>query len=341
MDLQDVKSTSAGDYALLLENMGGGHRMDGSGEGRLVLLGSGGKEAVQSVGFDPIDQAALLSHGKELFWVGNDGLHIWNDSLRSYPGMPVAGSLYELHRTDSGYLAAINGGAPSADSYVSGLVLLEDEKKREWTYPGWLHSIAWAAGTVVGFASPTLDDPMITLTDLGPGNTGRALGDAIDSSLVWGQLISDGNRVMIFTTRSMSGATAELLITDIVSGSTARHPLTGAGSFFDVANWYEGSGPSNLLLHEGHILWITDNTLWRTDPASGETQRAFDVMDNVSVPGVAHYLSANGLLTVWRTEARWNLEKRSLSSGEVIDAIRGITVEGPEDLYVMGAVSLG
>lgn len=317
--------------------------MDGSGEGRLVLLSSEVNRTVESVKFDPIDQASLLSHGRELFWVGNDGLHTWEDSvLHTYPGLPVDGSLYELHRTDSGYLAAINGGAPQADSYVSGLILLENEMKREWTHPGWLHSIAWVAGTVVGLTSPNLDDPMVTLTDLGPGDSrGRALGDAIDSSSVWGQLTRDGNRVMVFTTRAMAGAAAELLIVDVVSGSTIKHPLGGAGASFDVADWYAGSGPSNPILHEGQLLWITGDTLWRTDPASGDTQRVYDVVKSNSTSGVAHYLSSNGLLSTWRTEAGWNLEMRHLSSGEVIDTMQGITVDGPPDLYVMGAVFLG
>lgn len=331
-------------FALLFQNTLGGHRVDGSGEGQVLLLGASGN-VLQKFPFLPIDQPGLVEHDGVLSWVGDDGAYIWSDELQTAATWATDGfisprsSLTSISAADGGFLIAIDGGAPSPDRYVSGLALIaKDQQPQVWSHDGWLGGgVTWVDERAVGFSSSTLFDPMITLTDLTTAPDGEKLAAPIDGSSVFGRLVADGKRVLVLHAPKMSGQVAHLWTHNVENGSTDLIPLSGDGAHLDVASRYSDSLPGDTILLEGSLYWLQGSKLWRADAQTGES---VVITDAGSDRHSTLFLTHNGLISVGRSKKEWSIECRDLASGEAVVAIGDIRVEGPKDMLPLGAVRL-
>lgn len=332
------------EFALLFQNTLGGHRVDGSGEGQVLLLGFGG-DVLETFPFLPIDQPGLVEHQGALSWVGDDGAYIWSEEMQMAATWATDGfieprsSLISISTTDSGFLVVIDGGAPSADRYVSGLALIaKDQPPQVWSHDGWLGAgVAWVDGRAVGFSSSTLFDPMITFTDLSTAPDGEKLAPSIDGSSVFGRLVTDNARVQILHAPKMSGRVAQLWTHDVETGFTDLVPLRGAGARLDVADWYTDSLPVDTVLVEGILYWLQGSKLWRADALTGESDI---IADAASDSQATLFLTQNGLISVGRSVRGWTVGCRDLATGDEVAAVDDIRVDGPKDLLPLGAVRL-
>lgn len=330
--------------AVLLQNTIGGHRVDGTGVGHVLLVGPQA-DTLGRADFMPIDQPTLIEDRGQLFWAGDDGVHLWDVDHRQVISWEESGfmsprsHLIGITPTNSGVLVAVDGGAPNPDRYVTGLASVSRADKDVWVHEGWLgHGVVVEGDRPLGLSSPTLLDPTVTLTDLTPGDNLGALAAPLNASSMFGRLVSgDGLVVMLHAPRS-AGRVAQLWTHDLDSGATDFIALQGDGADLDVADWHVANVPHDTQMVHGRLYWMQGAQLWSGDPLSGEC----DIVSQLpGSEGTYHFLSSRGAVSVRKSERRLDIQVHDLESGDRVSLIEGLEVDGPGDLLPLGAVRLG
>lgn len=324
-------------YVLMFQNMGGGHRMDGTGKGRILLVDPQSGRIVEELPYRPMDQGMLACDGERAAWLSAEGAHLLSDHLTTHPGLPADGSIYELLPAGQGFLGVLNAGQREGEKYRSGLVLFDATSARQWLFPGWIAGVGWVNGQVVGYTSPDISESDVQLTAMGPGpEQGKALAVTPGSVELWLRTLVAHDHEAITLAATDGGTGAAILRVDCRTGESTLIPLVG----------HEMRGPGSpgdphtindvCFIDDDGVVWHSESGLWSSALATGETvcllRRAEDDQSS-------WHPQTDSVVRVERVGGGQTYEVSTVSiqtKAMVHEAIR-IDVEGSEDQFNWGA----
>lgn len=327
-------------YVLMFQNMSGGHRMDGTGQGRILLVDPKSGRMVEELPYKPMDQGRLACDGERAAWLSPDGAHLLSDRLTTYPGLPADGSIYRLLPTGQGFLGALNVGQLEGEAYKFGFVLFDETSARQWLFPGWMAGVGWVDGQVVGFTSPYISEPDLQLTVLSPGERqGTALAvtpEWVGRGSWFGVIIAHGHEAIALVATGDGGTGAAIVRVDCRTGKWNLVPLVG-----DEMNGPGSPGDPHTFNHvcfmdNDNLVWHSKSGLWSSALATGET---ISLLRRAEDDQSAWYPQTDVVVRVERLDGSQTYEVSTVSirTNTLIHKAIRIDVDGPDDQNDFGA----
>lgn len=321
-------------YLVMVQNMGGGHRMDGTGSGRVVLVDAASGEILRDLPYDPVDQGTLFYHDGKAAWMSAEGVHVLGERAVTHPGLPVKGSLFGIAPAGDGFLLAVNGGQEPGADYEFGLVLFDEKEATSWVHHGVLVDIGWAGGAAVAYNNKELMDSLATLIALSPEGTRDIGAEPVpESSLLWSNpLCARGHEIIAVFADSVEGRGAHLRRIDVRTGKTRRVPLSGAG--LDASRWFTSDGPSNTVLVGERLLWLMEHEVWGASITTGVMER---VIAREESDDTYWHLQPDALVKLGENGSRFTLSAR-VGTKELAPV--EVEIDGPSDQTYAGVALL-